>query len=188
MAWGKSSNSVIEDMNTNSAGGENSQANRQRLAQGTQKRGTANAPLFPSRRNRPGASAIGALRKWDRMRKDGIFMTMAAQCKIPQNDYRERSRRYKRFKKLGLGWWLGWVPLAAAYILLIRKSRVFHPGVAWNLSAIGFGHRNLPGILALPEMRAVFLQPLAVLFERFRVRPGHCSSVSALWTPEVCWR
>jgi hypothetical protein len=56
----------------------------------------------------------------DLTRKGVIFAAMGAPSKIPHNDYSEQWRRYKKFKKLRLFYLLGWIPVIAVYIMLIR--------------------------------------------------------------------
>jgi hypothetical protein len=56
----------------------------------------------------------------DLTRKGVIFTAMGAPSKIPHNDYSEQWRRYKKFKKLRLFYLLGWIPVIAVYIMLIR--------------------------------------------------------------------
>lgn len=53
---------------------------------------------------------------------------MAAPSTIPRRDYSEQWRRYKKFKRLGLLMMLGWIPVLAVYILLVRKYESFPLG------------------------------------------------------------
>jgi hypothetical protein len=43
------------------------------------------------------------------------------------NDYRDKWRRFKRLKKLGIFWWLGWVPVLLVYGILVRRFEYFTP-------------------------------------------------------------
>ena len=92
---------------------------------------------------------------------------MANQPIIPRKDYSEKWRSYKRLRKLILFMWLGWIPLIAAYILLIKMYGSFSPAFLGSYLVLQYGVALVQAFWPCPRCGRTFSAP-----SRFFIRGG----------------
>jgi predicted RNA-binding Zn-ribbon protein involved in translation (DUF1610 family) len=84
---------------------------------------------------------------------------MSAQPVIPRNDYREKWRSYMRLRKLILFMWIGWIPMLAAYILLIRMYGSISPAFLGSYLVLHYAVGIIEAFWPCPRCGRTFSTP-----------------------------
>jgi hypothetical protein len=92
---------------------------------------------------------------------------MSAEMQIVPRNYRDAWRRYRRFRRLGLFWGLGWIPVTAAYALLFWKYGSFPLEYLGLYVVLGMIHGVSNAFWTCPRCKQLFSNP-----GRFFVRGG----------------
>lgn len=92
---------------------------------------------------------------------------MNSELRFAPGDYRVAWLRYKRFRRLGLFWWLGWIPVIGVYAWLFWKYGNFLLEFLGIYLVIGMVHGVCNAFWICPRCKRFFSNP-----GKFFVRGG----------------